>query len=477
MLCAISGEAPQVPVASRKSGNVFEKRLIEAYIADNGKDPLTGEELTLDDLVDLKSARVVRPRPPTLTSIPSLLSVFQNEWDALALETYSLRQQLAQTRQELSTALYQHDAAVRVIARLTRERDEAREALSKITINAGGAVGSGDEMQIDNHGLPEVIAAKVDSTQERLSKSRRKRVVPQDWANSEIIQSFMPKGSSEALYRGTKSIAVDASGDLAIIGGTDGIAGLYSVSQKKLVQTLNGGSGAITDATWWGNCAVFSTASGVVKIFNLGGAEVASFSSHAGAITALALHPSGELLASVGVDKSYLLYDLSSLKPVCQIFTDSGLTTAGFHPDGHLFAAGGENGQIKIFNVNAGTNAANFDSTGPIQSLSFSENGTWLAVAVKGQTSISIWDLRKAAQTKVLEIGSQVDDVEWDYTGQFLAVAGPSGTSVRRYTKSTKEWSEPLQTAVSGIAVRWGPRAQSLISANVDGVITVLRSQ
>jgi pre-mRNA-processing factor 19 len=147
-------------------GHVFERRLIEAYIDENGKDPVTGEELTTDDLVDLKSARVVRPRPPTLTSIPSLLSVFQNEWDALALETYALRQQLAQTRQELSTALYQHDAAVRVIARLTHERDEAREALSKITINAGGAVGSGDEMQIDNHSLPEAIAAKVDSTLE-----------------------------------------------------------------------------------------------------------------------------------------------------------------------------------------------------------------------------------------------------------------------------------------------------------------------
>jgi pre-mRNA-processing factor 19 len=96
---------------------------------------------------------------------------------------------------------------------------------------------------------------------------------------------------------------------------------------------------------------------------------------------------------------------------------------------------------------------------------------------VKGQTNISIWDLRKAAQTKVLEIGSQVDSVEWDYTGQFLAVAGPSGTSVQQYTKSTKEWSEPLRTAVSGVAVRWGPRAQSLISAGVDGIITVLGSQ
>jgi hypothetical protein len=150
-------------------GNVFEKRLIEAYIAENGKDPVNGEELSTDDLVELQSARVVRPRPPTLTSIPSLLSVFQNEWDALALETYTLKQQLAQTRQELSTALYQHDAAVRVIARVIKERDEARDALSKVTVSAGGATSTGDQMQIDSAGLPESISAKIDETQSRYS--------------------------------------------------------------------------------------------------------------------------------------------------------------------------------------------------------------------------------------------------------------------------------------------------------------------
>ena len=147
-------------------GHVFEKRLIEAYISENGKDPVTNEDLTPDDLVDLKSARIVRPRPPTLTSIPSLLSVFQNEWDALALETYTLRQHLTQTRQELSTALYQHDAAVRVIARLTRERDEARNALSKVSVNRGTA-SNGDAMQVDGQELPQALVEKVETTQEK----------------------------------------------------------------------------------------------------------------------------------------------------------------------------------------------------------------------------------------------------------------------------------------------------------------------
>lgn len=146
---------------------MFEKRLIEAYIAEHGKDPVTGEELSTDDLVEVKTSRVVRPRPPTLTSIPSLLSVFQEEWDALALETYQLRQALAQTRQELSTALYQHDAAVRVIARLTKERDEARDALAKVSVGAARAPGGADTMQVDSTGLPEAVVSRIESTQEK----------------------------------------------------------------------------------------------------------------------------------------------------------------------------------------------------------------------------------------------------------------------------------------------------------------------
>lgn len=163
-----SGKSPPIAFAhdlssNCRTGSVFEKRLIEAYVAEHGKDPVNSEELSTEDLIDVKSQRVVRPRPPILTSIPSLLSVFQEEWDALALETYTLQQNLAQTRRELSSALYQHDAAVRVIARLTQERDEAREALSNVSVGAARA--GGDAMQVDSTGLPQAVLERIESTQ------------------------------------------------------------------------------------------------------------------------------------------------------------------------------------------------------------------------------------------------------------------------------------------------------------------------
>ena len=71
------------------------------------------------------------------------------------------------TRQELSTALYQHDAAVRVIARLTKERDEAREALSKINVNGGGSTANGEAMQVDSVPIPDAVIAKIEETKER----------------------------------------------------------------------------------------------------------------------------------------------------------------------------------------------------------------------------------------------------------------------------------------------------------------------
>ncbi|GAW11873.1 hypothetical protein ANO14919_012260 [Xylariales sp. No.14919] len=473
MLCALSGEAPQEPVVSKLSGSVFEKRLIEKYIEENGKDPVSGEDLALEDLLPVKSARIVRPRPPTLTSIPALLSTFQNEWDALALETYNLNEQLARTREELATALYQHDAAVRVIARLTRERDEARDALSRVSISAG-APSNDDAMAVDNEGLPAELVAKVDETQARLSKSRKKRPVPEGWATPDDITTFSVEISNSLPIANPTTLT--SEGEYGAVGGLEGEVAIYSVEADKLERSFTVGE-ALTDSIWEGSRIFFSTAKGSVKVFESGN-EIASFTDHAGPATGLAMHPSKAILASIGVDKSFVFYDLENLRRATRVYTNAALTACAFHPDGHLFAAGTDAGEIKLFMTNTGEEAAAFSLGARIQAIAFSENGFWFAATAQGQTTVTIFDLRKqgdAAQAKVLDIGGIVNHLAWDYSQQFLATAGQAGVTVQQYNKSSKSWSEPLRAAVSNaVAVTWGTSASKLLVVNSEGAISIL---
>lgn len=121
--------------------------------------------------------------------------------------------------------------------------------------------------------------------------------------------------------------------------------------------------------------------------------------------------------------------------------------------------------------------AASFSLGAPIQALTFSENGFWFAASAKGQTTATVFDLRKegdAARAKVLDAGGSVQALAWDYSGQFLAAAGAGGVAVQQYVKTSRKWGEVLRSAVKGVGVRWGAKGRKLVVANGEGVVTVL---
>lgn len=162
---------------------------------------------------------------------------------------------------------------------------------------------------------------------------------------------------------------------------------------------------------------------------------------------------------------------------LCRLICLAALTTCAFHPDGHLFAAGTVNGDIKLYMTKTLEQAVVFKLGAPVQAIVFSENGFLLAATANGQTSVTIFDLRKegdAAVSKVLETGGSVQSLDWDFSGQFLATGGATGITVQQYTKSSKKWSEPLRNSVAAIAVRWGETGKKLVSLNGEGVVSVL---
>lgn len=110
---------------------------------------------------------------------------------------------------------------------------------------------------------------------------------------------------------------------------------------------------------------------------------------------------------------------------------------------------------------------------GAVHGLSFSELGYLLAAATEGSTSVSLWDLRNESIYASLEIGGAVESVQFDYTGQFLAVGGTGSVSVHQFVKSAKSFVEVLQRAASVKAVAWGSEAKSLVTLSDAGALNI----
>jgi len=139
-----------------------------------------------------------------------------------------------------------------------------------------------------------------------------------------------------------------------------------------------------------------------------------------------------------------------------------------------LFICGGASTSLFAYNVKTGESVATLDCSAPIQNISFSENGLWVAYVPTNSTTVSILNLRNSKTIHTMDIESEVRKVTWDHSGQYLAIAGAGCVAVEHYDKGTKSWSEPLRKAVNAVDVKWGPNAASLIALNTDGALVAL---
>ena len=93
------------------------------------------------------------------------------------------------------------------------------------------------------------------------------------------------------------------------------------------------------------------------------------------------------------------------------------------HPDGLVFGVGSIEGNMDMWDLKTGTVALSFPKhTGPISSISFSENGYHMAT---GGESVKFWDLRKATET-ISEYYSMnesgVNSIRFENSGKYVGV-------------------------------------------------------
>ena len=168
----------------------------------------------------------LRPGATAKTAVghitPAMLAMFENEWDDLVVESHATRKQLHATRRELSHALYQHDAACRVIARLTKERDDA---LALARSGQGVVVAQ----QVDQAALEQAYACLQDYWK-ATSKTRKKRKAPAQLATSAQIKTWSPQKPVKVLGSAS-GLTHDVKSGSTLVWGPQGIA--YCASAKK----------------------------------------------------------------------------------------------------------------------------------------------------------------------------------------------------------------------------------------------------
>lgn len=532
MLCSLSGQIPVEPVASLKSGHVFEKRLLLKYLAANQQRcPATGEELDAEkDLLALQpptssssngdksssaGATSAAAFSPEAASIPQLLSLFQSEWDGVVLETFTLKKHLEKTRQELSHALYQHDAACRVIARLNEENTTLR---TKLATRATTSNGDDVDMEGDGQvaGLSVEAVATIEAKQKELAKKRKDFKKKDAPTKAELLAGLgaWSVTSSHTLHDSDKpgvlSVAIDAKQpERVVTGGVDKHAKVFDTKTQQIVATLTGHTKKVSHTAFHPTADLIVTASHdkTVKLWSpkettgtgAGYGIAHTLEGHEDAVTAASIHATGDYLISASLDASWGFHDLRSGKLLGRCFlngesSDLKQSNAGnealaiqFHPDGGIFGTGSKAKLLQMWDVKSFTNVATFEGhTAQVNTLSFSENGYQLASGSQDGV-VKFWDLRKlksyfeidlndlSATNSKKKIGP-IHEVSYDASGSHLAVAGAFLQVLKEAGKT--EWAvaksfEDHKAAVTG--AKFAPDSSYLASVSMDRALKIFR--
>ncbi|XP_069985485.1 pre-mRNA-processing factor 19 isoform X2 [Penaeus vannamei] len=416
------------------------------------------------------------------------------------LHSFTLRQQLQTARQELSHALYQHDAATRVIARLNKEVTAAREALATLkpqagiapatpagpTIAATAEAGGAADVPGEGAGLTEDVVARLQDTATVLTQERKRRgrTIPEGLTPSEQIRSFNTLASHPGLHSasvpGILALDVHQKDTSKIVtGGSDKNATVFNKDTEQVVAILKGHSKKVSCVVYHPTEDTVITASPdtQIRVWNVGTAQTLQLiRAHDGPVTGLSLHATGDYLLSASRDHNWAFSDIRTGRVLCKVSDTSAsspLTAAQFHPDGLILGTGTQDATIKIWDLKERSNVANFPGhSGAISSIAFSENGYYLATSAEDST-VRLWDLRKLKNFKTIQLdeGYEVMDLCFDQSGTYLAVAG---TDVRVYL--CKQWTDLRvfndHTAMA-TGIRFGSNASYLASTSMDRTLKI----
>jgi pre-mRNA-processing factor 19 len=147
------------------------------------------------DLED--STSLQKPRMRGAMSVPGIMMLFQNEWDSTILEISDLKKQLDDAHKELINAVYQNEASLRVVSRMTKERDDSINALKNLETPKTAVPQEFVYDVLSNAEISAQVLLKISEKQTDLRNVRKGRKIPDNWPSQSDFSMYTASSVSK----------------------------------------------------------------------------------------------------------------------------------------------------------------------------------------------------------------------------------------------------------------------------------------
>jgi WD40 repeat protein len=178
------------------------------------------------------------------------------------------------------------------------------------------------------------------------------------------------------------AVAFSPDGKLLASASLDRTVKLWDASSGAALQTLEGHSDSVSAVAFSPDGKLLASASHdrTVKLWDAGsGAALQTLEGHSDSVSAVAFSPDGKLLASASHDRTVKLWDAGLGAALQTLEGHSGSVSAvAFSPDGKLLASASYDGTVKLWDASSGAVLQTLEVGAFVQTLSFSDDGTFL---------------------------------------------------------------------------------------------------
>jgi len=270
-------------------------------------------------------------------------------------------------------------------------------------------------------------------------------------------------------------LAYQPDGRTLVSAGWDGMVALWDLRSGRLAGSLSGVDESVNALALSPDGAVAATAGNRgLRLWNLASGKVqrALGTILTGPAASLAFSPDGTRLATGGIMEKVRLWDVATGKQIFEVdHGDRTVTAVAFRADGRVIAVGGGK-TVDLRDASTGKRLRSLTAkSGPVSALAFAPSGKLLASAAY-TGDVVLWDSNRGTELRRLQCKASIASLSFSPDGTRLAV-GPMGAlpiEVWDVAKVEKLLSIE-KSGLSFVSVAFSPDGNAIAAASAEALI------